>query len=71
MSKINDDAILQQLKRIANALERQWPPLPDRADLVRSDAYVWHSDVRKLISVHSVNRLRLGCFAALMNSVTC
>ncbi|MGB1683880.1 MAG: DUF815 domain-containing protein, partial [Candidatus Puniceispirillaceae bacterium] len=60
MSKLNDDAILQQLKRIADALERQWPPLPDRADLVQADAYVWHSDVRKLKPVHSVNRLALG-----------
>ena len=60
MSKRNDDAILQQLKRIADVLERQWPPLPDRADLVQADAYVWHSDVCKLMPVHLVNRLALG-----------
>ena len=60
MSKLNDDAILQQLKRIADALERQWPSLPDCANLVRAEAYVWHSDIRKLAPVHSVNRLALG-----------
>ena len=60
MSKPNDDAILQQLKRIADALERKWPPLPDRADLVQAEAYVWHSDIRKLVPVCSVNRLALG-----------
>ena len=60
MSKLNDDAILQQLKRIADALERQWPSLPDGANLVRAEAYVWHSDIRKLAPVHSVNRLALG-----------
>ncbi len=60
MSKLNDDAMLQQLTRIADALERQWPPLPISADLVRAEAYVWHSDIRKLAPVHKVNRLALG-----------
>ena len=60
MSKLNDDAILQQLKRIGDALERQWPPLPNGEDLVWAEAYVWHSDIHKLMPVHSVNRLALG-----------
>ena len=60
MSKLDDDAIVHQLKRIADALERQWPSLPDCANLVRAEAYVWHSDIRKLAPVHSVNRLALG-----------
>ena len=60
MSKLNDDAILQQLKRIADALERKWPPSPDREDLVQAEAYVWHSDICKLVPVYSVNRLELG-----------
>lgn len=59
MSKLNDDDILQQLKRIADALERQCPPLPERADLVGAEAYVWHSDIRKLIPANSTNRLAL------------
>ena len=59
MSKLYDDAILQQLKRIAESLERQWPPLPNRADLVQAEAYVWHSDIRRLVPHHSVNRLAL------------
>ena len=60
MIKLNDDAILEQLKRIADALERQWPPFPERADVVRAEAYVWHSDIRKLVPVKSVNRLALS-----------
>ena len=60
MSKLNDDAMLQQLTRIADELERQWPPLPNSAHLARAEAYVWHSDIRKLAPVHSVNRLALG-----------
>ena len=59
MSKFNDDHLFQQMKRIADALERQWPPLPNSADLLPSEAYVWHSDVRQLLPVHKVNRLAL------------
>ena len=60
MSKLDDDAIVQQLKRIADALERQFPPLPDRANVLQADAYIWHSDIRKLVPVNSVNRLSLS-----------
>ena len=60
MSKLDDDAIVQQLKRIADALERQFPPLPDRANVLQSDAYIWHSDIRRLMPVNSVNRLSLS-----------
>ena len=65
MSNFNDDRLFQQMKRIADALERQWPPLPNSADLVPAEAYVWHSDIRQLLPVHKVNRLALellrGC----------
>ena len=60
MIKLNDEAILQQLKRIADALERQFPPLPDRTDVLRAEAYVWYSDIRKLVPVNSVNRLSIS-----------
>lgn len=59
MSNFNDDRLFQQMKRIADALERQWPPLPNSADLVPAEAYVWHSDIRQLLPVHKVNRLAL------------
>ena len=59
MSNLTDSAILQQLTRIANALERQWPPAPDSASLVNAEAYVWHSDIRQLVAVTAVNRLAL------------
>ena len=60
MSKLNDDAIVNQLKRIADALERQWAPLPEKADVLPAEAYVWHSDIRKLVPINSVNRLALS-----------
>ena len=60
MSKLDDDAIVHQLKRIADALERQFPPLPDRANVLQADAYIWHSDIRKLVPINSVNRLSLS-----------
>ena len=60
MTNLDDDAILRQLKRIADALERQWPPLPDKADVLQAEAYVWHSDIRKLVPINGVNRLALS-----------
>ena len=59
MSNFDDDRLFQQMKRIADALERKWPPLPNSADLVPAEAYVWHSDIRQLLPVHKVNRLAL------------
>ena len=59
MSNFNDDRLFQQMKRIAEAWQRQWPPLPNSADLVPAEAYVWHSDIRQLLPVHKVNRLAL------------
>jgi len=60
MPDLNDDAILLQLTRIADALERKWPPLPDSAALPHANAYVWHSDIRQLVPVKAVNRLALA-----------
>jgi hypothetical protein len=59
MKSYSDDAILQQLTRIADALERQIPNFPDSRNLVKSDAYVWRADIRQLTPVKSVNRLDL------------
>ena len=51
--------LFQQMKRIADALERQWPPLPNSANLVPAEAYVWRADIRQLAPVPKVNRLAL------------
>ena len=59
MSNPTEDAILQQIERIANALERQWPPAPKSGSLVPAQAYVWHSDQRQMAPVKKVNRLDL------------
>ena len=58
MSKSDDiTPFINQLTRIADALERQFPGnmVPDA--LEKADAYVWQSDVRQLIPINSVNRL--------------
>jgi len=60
MTNSSDDAILRQLTRIADALERQTPPLPDSRQLKIADAYVWHADIRQLTPIASVNRLDIA-----------
>jgi predicted AAA+ superfamily ATPase len=47
------------LKRIAEALERQAPPTPAKADLAAADAFVWHAEGEWLEPVHQVNRVDL------------
>ena len=46
------------LQRIADALERQAPPLPATADLA-SDAFVWHAESGDLTPVKFVSRVPL------------
>lgn len=48
------------LERIADALERLSPPPAASADLSTADAYLWHSDVRRLEAVLHVNRVDLS-----------
>ena len=55
-----NNALLTQLTRIANALERQSPPPPDASKLPEAEAYVWDSTSRNLDPVVSVNRLDLA-----------
>ncbi|MDC1383536.1 ATP-binding protein [Candidatus Puniceispirillum sp.] len=49
--------LLSQLTRIADALERQFPRNMAFDALKKADAYVWQSDIRRLVSVNCVNRL--------------
>jgi predicted AAA+ superfamily ATPase len=48
------------LERIADALERLSPPSATLANLSAADAYLWHSDVRRLEAVPRVNRVDLS-----------
>ena len=58
MSKSNDvTSLLDQLRRIADALERQFPADMAPDALEKADAYVWQSDIRRLAPVSWVNRL--------------
>ncbi len=53
----NNADLLAQLTRIADALERNNPREMDPNTLAFADAYVWHSDIRKLAPVKKVNSL--------------
>ena len=61
MNKPKDsNPLLDQLTRIADALERQFPSDTAPDALERADAYVWQSNIRRLVSVSQVNRLDIS-----------
>lgn len=64
MTMIADSAaLLAQLTRIADALERKHPADMRLEDLVKedaADAYVWNADIRQLVAVERVNRLDIS-----------
>ena len=61
MNKPKDiNPLLDQLTRIADALERQFPSDTAPGALERADAYVWQSNIRRLVSVSQVNRLDIS-----------
>ena len=51
--------LLTQLTRIADALERQFPKNMAFDAFKKVDAYVWQSDIRRLVPVDRVNRLNI------------
>jgi predicted AAA+ superfamily ATPase len=51
--------LIEQIVRIADALERTSPPAPKPDDLEYANAYVWYSDMRRLDPVHDINSVRL------------
>ena len=60
--KKSDDItpLLEQLTRIADALERQSPGNIAPDALEKSDAYIWKSDIRRLVPIRRVNRLDIS-----------
>ena len=60
--KKSDDItpLLEQLTRIADALERQFPGNIAPDALEKADAYVWKSDIRRLVPIRRVNRLDIS-----------
>ncbi len=58
MSNSNDfTPLIQQLTRIADTLERQFPSNMAPNALKKAEAYVWQSNIRRLVLVDCVNRL--------------
>ena len=60
--KKSDDItpLLEQLARIADALERQFPGNIAPDALEKAGAYVWKSDIRRLVPIRRVNRLDIS-----------
>ncbi len=52
--------ILDQLTRIAEALERSAPPAVTRCDLSPADAFIWQADTAYLHPIKTVNRIDLN-----------
>jgi predicted AAA+ superfamily ATPase len=55
-----DAAMLQQLTRIADALDRLSPLPPRSAELDETDAFVWRAEPAGLDPIHKVNRVDLS-----------
>lgn len=51
---------IELLSRIADALDRAVPPPPPPPDFAAADAFVWHSQARRLEPVAQVNRVEMG-----------
>jgi len=55
-----DETILQQLSRIADALDRLAPPPCPPLDLNSADGFVWHKNPDSLLPVTQINRVDLS-----------
>lgn len=55
-----DQAMLHELSRIANALERLAPPPCPPLDLTQAQAFVWHANPDRLAPVAKINRIDLS-----------
>ena len=55
-----DARAVEALERIAAMLERIAPPAPRSADLSKTDAFLWRSDLKRLEPVAHVNRVELS-----------
>jgi predicted AAA+ superfamily ATPase len=55
-----DKAILEQLERLAVALDRLAPPPPAKAEFAASEAFVWQASPEAFVPITHVNRQPLG-----------
>jgi len=56
---MNQDELSPLLTRVAEALERLSPPLPDALDLSQADAFVWRAEDSHLQPIAKVNRVEI------------
>ena len=57
--------LIEQVIRIADALERMSPPAPKPDNLEFANAYVWHAAMRRLDPVHAINCVRLDLLCGI------
>ena len=57
--------LIEQVIRIADALERMSPPAPKPDSLEYANAYVWHAAMRRLDPVHAINCVRLDLLCGI------
>ena len=69
MTKSDDiTSLLDQLTRIADALERQVPGNIAPDALEKADAYIWQSDIRRLVQLVALIALILAYLKVSMSS---
>lgn len=57
---LDTDKTLEELRRIADALERLAPPRSQSLDLSAADAFVWNAEREDLVAIHDVASLPLS-----------
>ena len=57
--------LIEQVIRIADALERMSPPAPKPDSLEYANAYVWHAAMRRLDPVHAIKCVRLDLLCGI------
>lgn len=58
-------AMRSELTRIADALERLSPPIPNAPDFCAAEGFVWHADPDRLVPVLSPSRIDLGLLVGI------
>lgn len=65
MARAKDKSLVDLLTRIAAALDRLAPAVPEATDFGAADAFVWHSDRSELEPVPRVSRVALPLLKAI------
>ena len=55
-----NDELAETLKRIADALDRLAPPVPDQPDFASADAFIWQASPPRVTPVAKINRVDLS-----------